>query len=186
MHCRRDNMRQTFRQRRQLAVSASMIVGACALTASAQPYHAINPTMGGLTIALTGNDLTVDQVIQVARYGAKIRLSPDAKQRNLDTFNLMNEGAAEGIAIYLFNRNSGAGREIVRFTGDPMSPENRRRLEAEALDDFRNGTDESDEHGPEFMDEDVVRAMMVIRANQMTYLAASPTMMQALIGLINA
>jgi histidine ammonia-lyase len=181
-------MRQTFRQPRRLAVSASMIVGACALTASAfaQPYHPINPTMGGLTITLTGNDLTVDQVIQVARYGAKIRLSPEAKKRNLDTFNLMNEGAAEGVAIYLFNRNSGAGREIVRFTGDPMSPENRRKLEAEALDDFTNGTDESDEHGPEFMDEDVVRAMMVIRANQMTYLAASPAMMQALIGLLNA
>jgi histidine ammonia-lyase len=165
-----------------------MVLGACALAtaASAKEYQPINPTLVSRTITLTGNDLTIDQVIQVARYGAKVKLSPEAKQRNLDTFNLMNEGAAEGMAIYLFNRNSGAGREIVRFTGDPMSPENRPKLEAQALAEFKNGSDESDEHGPEFMDEDVVRAMMVIRANQMTYLAASRAMMQGLIDLINA
>jgi histidine ammonia-lyase len=176
------------RLRTPAAVGALMVLGACALAtaASAKEYQPINPTLVSRTITLTGNDLTIDQVIQVARYGAKVKLSPEAKQRNLDTFNLMNEGAAEGMAIYLFNRNSGAGREIVRFTGDPMSPENRPKLEAQALAEFKNGSDESDEHGPEFMDEDVVRAMMVIRANQMTYLAASRAMMQGLIDLINA
>ncbi|HTT02752.1 MAG TPA: aromatic amino acid ammonia-lyase [Steroidobacteraceae bacterium] len=163
-----------------------MALGIGALSASAQEYHFITPTKSDQTITLTGNDLTVDQVIQVARYGSKVKLSPEAQQRNLDTFNLMNEGAAEGVAIYLFNRYPGAGREVARFSGDPMAPENRARLEAESLAAFKNGGEETDEHGAEFMDEDVVRAMMVIRANQMTYLAASPAMLQALIGLINA
>jgi histidine ammonia-lyase len=153
--------------------------------ASAEEFHAIHPTMIGRTIVLTGNDLTVDQVIQVARYGAKVAISPEAKQRNFDTFNLMNEGAAEGVPIYLFNRYAGAGREVVRFTGDPMSPDNRPKLESEVLEQFRTDV-YSDEHGGEFIDEDVIRAMMVIRANQMTYLAASPGMLQGLIDLINA
>jgi len=181
-------MRDTWRLRTHAPVHAWILFGACALACPtpAQEYHPINPTLANRTIILTGNDLTIDQVIQVARYGAKVKLSPEARQRNLDTFNLMNEGAAEGIAIYLFNRNSGAGREVVRFKGDPMSPENRPKLEAQALDEFKNGSDESDEHGSEFMDEDAVRAMMVIRANQMTYLAASPGMMKGLIDLINA
>ena len=181
-------MHDTWRLRAQAAVRTSMILGACALASltAAHEYHPINPTLANQTIILTGNDLTIAQVIQVARYGAKVKFSPEAKRRNLDTFNLMNEGAAEGIPIYLFNRNSGAGREVVRFKGDPMSPENRPKLEAQALDEFRNGSDESDEHGPEFMDEDSVRAMMVIRANQMSYMAASPAMMQGLIDLINA
>src|SRR5258708_33597744 len=179
-------MHDTWRLRAQAAVRTSMILGACALASStaAHEYHPISPTLANQTIILTGNDLTIAQVIQVARYGAKVKFSPEAKRRNLDTFNLMNEGAAEGIPIYLFNRNSGAGREIVRFTGDPKSPDNRAKLEAEALDEFKNGRDKS--HGPEFMNEESVRAMMVVRANQMTYLAASPAMLQALIEHINA
>jgi histidine ammonia-lyase len=170
------------------AVPALAVLSACALAppTQAQDYHPINPTMAKQTVALTGDDLSIEQLIQVARYGAKVTLSRGARQRNLDTFNLMNEGAAEGIAIYLFNRNSGAGREEVRFAGDPMSPENRPKLEAQAIEDFKNGSDESDQHGPEFTEEDTLRAMMVIRANQMTYLAASPALMQGLIDLINA
>ncbi len=153
-------------------------------TALADPYHAIDPKMAGTTVTLTGNDLTIDQLVQVARYGAKVALSPEAKQRTLDTYNLMNEGAAEGISIYLFNRYPGSGREIERFKGDPMAPENRPKLEEQALAAFRNGARSG--YGPEFDDEDRVRAMMVIRANQMTYTAASPQLMQGLIDLINA
>jgi len=171
-----------------IVACAVTAVGMCAVqySASAQEYHAIKPTMADQTVVLTGDDLTVEQVIRVARYGAKVSLSAEAKQRNLDTFNLMNEGAAEGIPIYLFNRFAGAGREIIRFTGDPMSPENRQKLEEDALRSFRTAYNGRDLHGPEFTDEDVVRAMMVIRANQMTYLAASPAMVQAQLDLLNA
>jgi histidine ammonia-lyase len=102
-------------------------------------YHPIHSTMGRMTVTLTGDALTVDEVLEVARYGAQVQLSARAKQRNLDTFNLMNEGAAEGVPIYLFNRDSGAGREIERFSGGPMSPANRPKLEAQALASFKKG-----------------------------------------------
>jgi histidine ammonia-lyase len=160
------------------------LLGVCLAAGSARAdYHPIDPKMAGNTVTLTGNDLTIDQVIDVARYGAKVALSPEARQRTQDTFNLMNEGAAEGMPIYLFNRGAGAQRLTVTFEGDPMSPENRPRLEERALAAFKNGARSG--YGPEFDDEEVVRAMMVIRANQMTYTAASAGLMQGLIDLIN-
>jgi histidine ammonia-lyase len=176
------------RERSAIAVLGSLILaGASCLVygaAATAEYHAIHPTMTSTTVVLTGNDLTIEQVIQVARYGAQLTLSPEARQRNLDTFNLMNEGAAEGVPIYLFNRYAGAGREVARFEGDPMSPQNRPKLEAQALEQFKFRREDR-AYGPEFSDEDVVRAMMVIRANQMIYLPASPGLLQGLIALIN-
>jgi histidine ammonia-lyase len=156
----------------------------CGRAVAAPDYHPIQMKMAGQTVTLTGDNLSVDQVIAVARYGAKVQLSAAARQRNLDTFNLMNEGAAEGVPIYLFNRYAGAGREVPRFEGNPMSAENRPKLEAEALETFRSGGEDR-AYGPEFTDEDVVRAMMVIQANQMTYLPASPGLLQGLIDLLN-
>jgi histidine ammonia-lyase len=170
--------------RASIGLLAMSSIAALSSQAIAAPdYHAIHPTMQGTTVTLTGDNLTVDQIIEVARNGARVQLSPAAKQRALDTFHLMNEGAAEGMPIYLFNRFGGAGREVVRFEGDPMSPQNRPKLEAEALTAFRNGARSG--YGPELSDEDVVRAMMVVRANQMTYLAASPALLQGLMDLIN-
>ena len=150
---------------------------------AAPEYHPIKPTMADKTVTLTGHDLTIEQVVAVARYGAKVAITPEARQRTQDTFELMNEAAAEGMSVYLFNRGAGAQRETVTFTGDPMSAENRPVLEARALTAFRNGARSG--YGPEFSDEEVVRAMMVIRANQMTYLPASPGLMQGLLDLLN-
>ena len=162
-------------------LAALILSGTAAL--AAPDYHAIKPDMAGRTITLTGHDLTIEQVIAVARHGAKVALTPEARQRTQDTFELMNEAAAEGMSVYLFNRGAGAQRETVTFTGDPMSAENRPKLEERALAAFQNGARSG--YGPEFSEEEVVRAMMVIRANQMTYLPASPGLMQGLIDLIN-
>jgi histidine ammonia-lyase len=165
-----------------LAVALGALSAGAAL--AAPEYHPITPKMADRTVVLTGKDLTIDQVVQVARYGAKVALSPEARQRAQATFELMNEGAAEGMSIYLFNRGAGAQREIVTFTGDPMSPENRPRLEARALNAFKNGARSG--YGPEFSDEETVRAMMVVRLNQMTWLPASPQLVQGSMDLLNA
>jgi len=55
------------------------------------PYHAITPSMAQQTVVLTGRDLTIDQVVQVARYGAKVELSPEARQRSADAHALLLE-----------------------------------------------------------------------------------------------
>ena len=146
-------------------------------------YQPINPAALDKTITLTGRDLTVEQVVEVARYGAKVALSPEAKQREADNYGLLLEAAAEGIPVYWFNRGAGDQRETVMFSGDPMSPKNRAYLEKSQMEEFRLGTIMG--YGPEVTDEEIVRAMMVVRANAMTYNAPSPQLSQMLLALLN-
>ena len=171
-----------------LAKLGPLVALSCGLLGAAPaapppPYHAITPRMADETIVLTGRDLTAGQVVQVARYGAKVTLSPEARQRSTDAYGLLLEAAAEGVPVYWFNRGSGSGREKYIFKGDPLSPKNKKLLEARQLAIFKQGAAEG--LGPEVADEEVVRAMMVVRANAMTYEAASPQLTQRLLDLLN-
>jgi histidine ammonia-lyase len=148
------------------------------------PYHPSDHSLSAQTILLTGQDLTVEQVVAVARHGARIALSDKARQRSADAYGLLLEATAEGVPVYWFNRGSGAGREVAIFNGDALSPENKAMLEARQLEIFRRGATAG--VGPEILDEDIVRAMLVVRANTMTYEAASPSLTQALLDIINA
>jgi histidine ammonia-lyase len=154
------------------------------MAAFAQPnYHPLSPTMLDKTITLTGRDLTIEQVVDVARYGARVQLSPEAKKRQADNYGLLLEAAAEGIAVYWFNRGAGDQRETIMFSGDPMLPENKAYLEKSQLQGFRLGAVWG--YGPEVEDEEIVRAMMVVRANAMTHNAPSPQLSQMLLDLLN-
>jgi len=132
---------------------------------------------------LSGHDLNIDQVVQVARYGAKVELTPEARQRSADAHALLLEAAAEGVSVYWFNRGSGSGREKFIFTGDPLSPQNKKFLEARQLAIFQRGALAG--MGPELSDEEIVRAMLVVRANTMSFEAASPQLTQRLLDLLN-
>jgi histidine ammonia-lyase len=167
---------------------AVMIIGAFVASwpgtsAPAADYQPITPATAAKMITLTGRDLTIDQVVEVARLGAKVELSADAKQRQADNHGLLLEAAAEGIPVYWFNRGAGDQRETVMFSGDPMSTENRAYLEKTQLREFQRGA--SAGYGPEVRQEEIVRAMMVVRANAMTYNAPSAQLSQMLIDLLN-
>jgi histidine ammonia-lyase len=175
------------RYRGLVAFRASIIAGAAffAPQANAAPtYQPIDPTEAGKTITLTGHDLTIDQVIDVARNGAKVRLSAEAKQREADNYGLLLEAPAEGVSVYWFTRGAGAGREVKQFEGDPLTPENKALLEKKMLAAFQRGPANPLE-GPEIDDEALVRAVMVLRANAMTFNAPSPQLAQMLTDLIN-
>ena len=146
-------------------------------------YHPIRPSMVDKTITLTGHDLTIEQLVDVARNGAKVQLSPEAKQRQADNYGLLLEAAAEGIAVYWFNRGAGDQRETIMFSGDPMSPKNKAYLEKSQLQEFRMGAVWG--YGPEVDEEEIVRAMMLVRANAMTHNAPSPQLAQMLLDLLN-
>ncbi|HXA35014.1 MAG TPA: aromatic amino acid ammonia-lyase [Steroidobacteraceae bacterium] len=139
--------------------------------------------MSDETIVLTGRDLTIDQVVQVARFGAKVGLSPEARQRSADAHALLLEAAAEGVSVYWFNRGSGSGREKFIFSGDPLSAQNKKLLEARQLAIFQRGALAG--LGPEIGQEEIVRAMLVVRANTMSFEAASPQLTQRLLDLLN-
>jgi histidine ammonia-lyase len=177
-----------FQSRVSLAcrIGAAAVLGLAALNAgaaSAAPYRPIVPSMSDKTILLTGRDLTIDQVVQVARFGAKVALTPEARQRSADAHALLLEAAAEGVSVYWFNRGSGSGREKFIFSGDPLSPQNKKFLEARQLAIFQRGARAG--LGPEISEEEIVRAMLVVRANTMSFEAASPQLTQRLLDLLN-
>jgi histidine ammonia-lyase len=151
--------------------------------AAVPAYHPIVARLGDKTVVLTGHDLTIEQVIQVARLGAKVALSPEARQRSADAYGLLLEAAAEGVPVYWFNRGSGAGRQTVIFAGDALAPENKAMLEKRQLGIFRRGARAG--MGPEISEEEIVRAMLVVRANTMTFEAASPPLTRRLLDLLN-
>jgi histidine ammonia-lyase len=170
---------------RSLAAAAAVtaICLGSASRASAQAYHPINPAAAAKTVVLTGHDLTLDQLVDIARHGAKVQLAPEAIQRAKDTHGLLLEAAAEGVPVYLFNRGGGNGRETTTFTGDPMSAENKARIEANQLRAFQNGPRAG--AGPEQQDEAAVRAMMAVRANTISYDGPSAQLLQGLVDLLN-
>src|ERR1700676_3040502 len=91
------------------------LLGAAALCATlpgwtAANYTPITPSMGDRTVTLNGRNLTIDQIIMVARNGAKVELSAEARQQEADNFGLLLEAAAEGIPVYWFNRGAGVER----------------------------------------------------------------------------
>src|ERR1700733_5321616 len=167
-----------------LAALATLYFAAMnAAAASPPPYRPITPSMADKTVTLSGHDLTVEQVVQVARHGAKVDLTAEARRRSADAHGLLLEAAAEGVSVYWFNRGSGSGREKFIFTGDPLSPQNKKLLEARQLAIFQRGALAG--LGPEVADEEIVRAMLVVRANTMTFEAASPQLTQRLLDLLN-
>jgi histidine ammonia-lyase len=173
---------------RSLRLSFCALAGAvlwcAAIAARAAPYYVpITPTMSERTVTLNGRDLTIDQVVMVARHGAKVELSKEARQREADNYGLLLEASAEGIPVYWFNRGAGDQRETVMFEGDPLSPTNRALIEKNQAARFHAGADWGT--GPEIGNEEIVRAMMVVRANAMIYNAPSPQLSQMLLDLLN-
>lgn len=160
---------------------AAALLGVHATAASA--YSPSDQTLAGKTITLTGKAMTVDQVVQIARHGAKVQLSASARQRSRAAYDLLLQGATENIPIYWFNRGAGSNRETVIFEGDPNTPANRKLLEESQMRSFRGGPSEG--AGPEVNDEEITRAMMAVRANTMSYEAASPDLTQMLVDLLN-
>ena len=166
---------------------------------AASAYNPITPTDASQKIVLNGQNLTADRLVAIARYGAKVDLSQAARQRSLNAYYLLLEGSREGIPIYFFNRGTGAGRQNVIFTGDPLSTDvtsssptcptsgvqcsNQDFLLERQLATFKNGARGG--LGPEVNDEEIVRAMMAERVNTMSYEAATPQVTQMLIDLLN-
>jgi len=135
------------------------------------------------TVILTGHDLTLEELVRIARHGAQVALSTDAEAAERANYGLLLEAAAEGVPVYWFNRGSGDQRETVIFEGDPLAPQNRALIEKTQSDSFRAGAAAG--IGPDVEDEAEIRAMMAIRANTMVYTAPSADLAHRLIDLLN-
>ncbi len=139
--------------------------------AAAADYQPISAEAAG-NVVLTGHDLTIEDVIAVARHGAQVRYSPEAIQRAADGDALRAEAGAENIPVYGLNRGAGAMREVQV-----------KRDEFVQLASARAGAKEG--VLPEIDEEALVRAFLVIRANSVPFEAATPEFMQLLLDLLN-
>ena len=162
--------------------AAAAILAAHATSASA--YNPIIPSKADQTVVLDGKKLTIDQVVDVARYGAKVRLERRRGQRSLNAYYLAVRGRARGHPDLLLQPRHRLGRQTPIFYGDPLST-GRSQLICPtsglptATSCSRGScrpsrTAPRGGFGPEVADEEIVRAMMVVRANNMVYEAATP------------
>lgn len=146
-------------------------------------FTPIAPSAAAGPVVLTGHGLSLEQLVAVARDGAAVSLSAPARQRSADAYQLLLEAAREGVPVYWFNRGAGEQREVSIFSGDPLAPANKALLYKVQLERFSGlpliGG------GPEIESEELIRAIMTIRANTMSYEAASPPLTQMLLDLIN-
>jgi histidine ammonia-lyase len=131
-----------------------------------------DPKAEARTVVITGHDLTIEDVMAVARGGAKVRFSPEAIAQAEAGAALQAEGDAEGISIYGVNRGAGALREqraVRGAEGNLLGARASARLGAL----------------PEIDDEALVRAFLLIQANHIPYNAANGDYMRMLTELLN-
>lgn len=126
-------------------------------------------------LSLDGRSLTPAAVADVARRGRPVTLAPDGRARNADAYAAIGSIVARGATVYGVTTGVGPLREVAvdRHGGDAGS---RRLLRSHA-----GG-------GGAEMTLDLVRAAMVVRANQIAAGGAglSPGLLDALVGALNA
>nr|MEE4268089.1 aromatic amino acid lyase [Candidatus Krumholzibacteria bacterium] len=66
-----------------------------------------------MTLILDGSGLTVDNVVEVARHGRQVELSPDALTRLARCRSLLEDKLAAGAIMYGVNTGIGEFSEVV-------------------------------------------------------------------------
>jgi histidine ammonia-lyase len=176
------HLKRSYGRIRKAARAVALLTLIVAGNASATPYRAIaaQAAEGSDPVTLTGHDLTVEQLVAVARFGQKVEVSPEAAEHQEEAHGLLLEGAAEGVPIAGFNHAADVSGTVL-FDGDPAAPEIAAMLRQKALAAFQAGA----AAGAEIADEDAVRAMMIARANTLTYTPASAPVTQLLLDFLN-
>lgn len=114
------------------------------------------------TLVLTGKGLTLSDIWDVAYHGRKVEISDDAFERLAKGREIMQKLADGGKPIYGFNRGVGQNKDVV-VDNSAIDLENNIMLRTHAL-----GL-------PPYNSDEEVRAMMVIRLNNMLIGASCAT-----------
>ena len=127
-----------------------------------------------MTVELTGRTLTIDQVVAVARQGAEVRLSDEARTGVSACEAMLARMIADGTPIYGVTTGFGA------LDGRPVSPEGNRAQQHNLLRSHAAGV------GPA-MPAEAVRAMMLIRANVLAtgWTGVRLETLEALVAMLN-
>jgi histidine ammonia-lyase len=157
---------------------------------AAAPYQPIEPTKSDTTITLNGKDTSIQDVVDIARHGARVRVADEVFDSIEKNLQLVLEGARQGIPIYGFNRGGGAEREIEIFSGDPLSEENARvlvqqRFTGARLVGVHGGGEQHTGAGPEVTEEEIVRAQMAVALNRIRYAGTNRAPVDLLVAMLN-
>ena len=105
-----------------------------------------------MEVVLDGNSLSIEQTCAVARQGAKVAVSPEARAKVQRSRDYIERCVAEGTPIY------GVTTGIGEFARIRISPEQSAELQRRIIYSHSAGTGNP-------QPEDVVRAAMLLRAN---------------------
>jgi len=108
-----------------------------------------------MEVVLDGNSLSIEQLCAVAREGATVSVSSEARAKMQRSRDLIERSVAEGIAIY------GVTTGIGEFARIRISPEQSAELQRRIVYSHSAGTGDPQPH-------DVVRAAMTCRANTLS------------------
>jgi histidine ammonia-lyase len=134
-------------------------------------------------VVLTGHDLSVDQVVSVARRLAPVRVDPAAMARVERAHRLLLLAAKNGQPIYGLNRGVGIDRDKQVFRAGALDPDVQRASERFNRDLLRS---HSAAVGPD-APEEFVRAALLARLNTMLYGAtgARPAVAEMYVQMLN-
>lgn len=105
-----------------------------------------------MTIVLTGTDLTLDEVVRVARVGEHVELSPEAVARVRDARTVLERAVERGDTVYGVTTGVASRKRV------PVSPEDMAEFNRRLIQSHRVG------HGAD-VSRDVVRAAMLRMTN---------------------
>ena len=126
-------------------------------------------------LVIDGRTLTIHDVERVARHGARVRLAESAVERMADTRRVIEDILASGKVVYGVNTGFGKLAEV-RISDDQLD-----RLQLNLLRSHACGVGEP-------FPEDVVRAMLLLRANVLAtgFAGCRPDLAQGVLDLLNA
>ena len=126
-------------------------------------------------IRINGSDLTIADVVAVARHHAKVELDPDQIETIRISRQFVEDAIASGQAIYGINTGFG------KFANVPISPEELDLLQKNLI--FSDACGVGDPFATE-----IVRAMMVLRLNSICKgnSGVLPATIDCLINMLNA
>lgn len=104
------------------------------------------------TVIINGNDLTIEDVVQVARHGATVAISEEAKEKMLRSRKYIDKCIEEGQVIYGVNTGYGKFSDVA-ISPDELEELQRNLIYADAVGIGRH------------FDTEIVRVMMLLRAN---------------------
>lgn len=126
-------------------------------------------------IGVDGNSLSIENVVRVAREGATVKLSENARDRMAESRRALEKLVEGGRTIYAVNTGVG---ELVDVR---IPPEELRNLQVNLLRSHACGVGEK-------YPVEVVRAMMLLRANALAkgYSGVRPDVVEMLISMLNS